>query len=78
MVVFSSGLHHNKDCENSKATLIKVKSIIEKNKEQMFVSKINLKESNIKASTPRLNGGWGDTRDQQLCLSFLRSSNNLL
>ncbi|XP_065648384.1 alpha-1,6-mannosyl-glycoprotein 2-beta-N-acetylglucosaminyltransferase isoform X2 [Hydra vulgaris] len=72
------GLHHNKDCENSKATLIKVKGIINKNKEQMENNKVTLKESNIKGLVPRLNGGWGDNRDHQLCLSFMKNSNVLI
>ena len=63
-----SGLHHKKSC-NSKDTLNKIKGILERNKDYLFSDQIEIYDRrstvNVKA-----NGGWGDSRDHELCMRY--------
>ena len=68
IVFFFSGLHHKKSC-NSKDTLNRIKKILENNKDYLFTDKIEIFDRRS-AIHLKANGGWGDTRDQELCLRY--------
>lgn len=68
LLLFFSGLHHKKSC-NSKDTLNRIKKILEINKGYLFTDKIEIFEKRSSLNM-KPNGGWGDTRDQELCMRY--------
>jgi len=69
------GVHHKKANCNSKAVSEKVKKKIESAKTYFFPKKISVAKSALKkAKLKKANGGWGDTRDHQLCTNFTIST----
>lgn len=67
-----SGVHHKgKNCkpEEKKKT---VQALIDSNKQHLFPNTVTIGGySGLKLRDPKPNGGWGDLRDRQLCLSFV-------
>lgn len=69
------GVHHKgKNCkpEEKKQTTQK---LIDGNKQHLFPNTVTIGGySGLKLRDPKPNGGWGDLRDRQLCLSFVTNS----
>jgi len=72
--VLYSGLHHKKSC--SKDTLNKIKAIIEQNKDYLYVDRIETYERSSSINL-KPNGGWGDSRDQGLCMRYVNGNEPL-
>ena len=74
-MIFYSGVHHKgKNCkpEEKKQT---VQKMIDTNKQHMFPNTVKIGSySGLKLRDPKPNGGWGDIRDRQMCLSFITNS----
>jgi alpha-1,6-mannosyl-glycoprotein beta-1,2-N-acetylglucosaminyltransferase len=71
------GLHHTKSC-NSKDTQNKVKRIINTKQQFMFPDKLVVTDDHVKHSQQKPNGGWGDVRDHELCLNFVKPDQKLM
>lgn len=74
MVCFFSGVHHKrKTCDPKKATQAIEKGIKQYNS-LLFpdVLTVELRRGK-KMRLKKGNGGWGDPRDRQLCMSFVES-----
>lgn len=71
------GLHHTKSCD-SKDTLNKVKRIIENNKDFLFNKNVIVLDDLSKHNAQKPNGGWGDVRDHELCLNFVKADPKLM
>ncbi|KAL3864000.1 hypothetical protein ACJMK2_005716 [Sinanodonta woodiana] len=69
------GVHHKgKNCQpaNKEKT---VEKEIESNKQHLFPNTISIGSySGLKLRDPKPNGGWGDSRDHQLCHSFIQNT----
>lgn len=69
------GVHHKgKNCkpEEKKQT---VQKMIDNNKHHLFPNTVKIGSySGLKLRDPKPNGGWGDLRDRQMCLSFVTNS----
>lgn len=66
------GIHHTGENCNVEVSKNNIQAMLDNNKEHMFPSAVTIDGySGVKQNDPRLNGGWGDPRDHQLCLSFL-------
>ncbi|XP_052771570.1 alpha-1,6-mannosyl-glycoprotein 2-beta-N-acetylglucosaminyltransferase-like isoform X2 [Mya arenaria] len=69
------GVHHKgKNCkpEEKKKT---IQGIIETNRKYLFPNTVSIGGySGLRLRDPKPNGGWGDLRDRQLCLSFVTNS----
>ncbi|KAL4231384.1 hypothetical protein ACF0H5_008963 [Mactra antiquata] len=68
------GVHHKgKNCkpEEKKAS---VNNLIDANKQHLFPNTVSIGSySGLKLRDPKPNGGWGDLRDRQLCMSFVNN-----
>ncbi|KAL5015872.1 hypothetical protein ScPMuIL_005461 [Solemya velum] len=66
------GVHHKgKNCHPDEKKK-KVEEIIETNKHNFFPNVLSVGGySKFKLRDPKPNGGWGDLRDRNLCLSFV-------
>ncbi|XP_041369480.1 alpha-1,6-mannosyl-glycoprotein 2-beta-N-acetylglucosaminyltransferase-like [Gigantopelta aegis] len=69
------GMHvKGKSC-NPDGKLKKVLDLIAKNKQYFFPNVLTVAgESRYKLRDPKANGGWGDKRDHDMCLSFFQNS----
>ncbi|KAK3597730.1 hypothetical protein CHS0354_006081 [Potamilus streckersoni] len=69
------GVHHKgKNCQpaNKEKT---VEQEVQSNKQHLFPNSISIGSySGLKLRDPKPNGGWGDSRDHQLCLSFIQNT----
>lgn len=73
--VFFSGVHHKakgvKKCDAA-TKVSQLNSLLETNKKSLFPSSMSiLSYPRMLNRVPKANGGWGDVRDHQLCLSFI-------
>ena len=73
-MVFSSGVHHKKKSCEASAVVKKVTDILKGAKtylfpDQLLVNKVAPKK---RLKVPKGNGGWGDFRDQNLCLAMAK------
>lgn len=73
------GVHHKgKNCKPEEKRDA-VQQIIDRNKQHLFPNVISIGSySGIKLRDPKPNGGWGDLRDRQLCISFINNSTSKL
>lgn len=71
---YFSGVHHKgKNCKPEEKRDA-VQQTIDRNKQHLFPNVISIGSySGIKLRDPKPNGGWGDLRDRQLCISFINS-----
>lgn len=67
-----SGVHHKgKNC-NPQVKKAQVENQINQNLKHLFPNVVSVNgQSRFKLRDPKPNGGWGDIRDRNLCLSFL-------
>ena len=72
-----SGVHHKgKNCKPEEKK-VSVQEIIDKNQQHLFPNVISIGSySGIKLRDPKPNGGWGDLRDRQLCMSFIHNTSD--
>lgn len=71
-----SGLHHTKRCDDPKDSINKVKRLIKRQKPYLYHEKLTLLKMEPGAPALKPNGGWGDTRDQEMCKSFVNTDRN--
>ncbi|XP_013403125.1 alpha-1,6-mannosyl-glycoprotein 2-beta-N-acetylglucosaminyltransferase isoform X2 [Lingula anatina] len=66
------GVHHKgKNCDPH-AKVQQISSMLAANRQHLFPDKLQVSHViNKKSKSPKGNGGWGDIRDHELCLSFL-------
>ena len=65
-------MHHEGQC-NTDGIVQTYKDLLENNKDALFVKKFTI--ANMEdgpAHSGVQNGGWGDKRDHELCLSFVK------
>ena len=76
-VSYFSGVHHKgKNCKPEEKK-VSVQEIIDKNQQHLFPNVISIGSySGIKLRDPKPNGGWGDLRDRQLCMSFIHNTSD--
>ncbi|KAK3095792.1 hypothetical protein FSP39_019233 [Pinctada imbricata] len=69
------GVHHKgKNC-NPDIKRKQVESIINSNRQHLFPNVISIQgTSRFKLRDPKPNGGWGDIRDRELCMSFMKTN----
>lgn len=67
-----SGVHHKgKNC-NPQVKKAQVENQINQNLKHLFPNVVSVNgQSRFKLRDPKPNGGWGDIRDRNLCLSFV-------
>lgn len=70
------GLHHKKSCTSTKDTLNRIKGIIERNKDYLYTDRIETYDKAGSINT-KPNGGWGDSRDHELCLRYIQEEDPL-
>ncbi|ESO93148.1 hypothetical protein LOTGIDRAFT_119931 [Lottia gigantea] len=71
------GIHHKGKSCNPGDKIKKVEELLSKNKNYLFPNTLSINgQSRMKIRDPKANGGWGDIRDHQLCLSFFNSSSS--
>jgi len=66
------GMHHEGQC-NTDGIVQTYKDLLENNKDALFVKKFtiaNMEDGSAHSGVQ--NGGWGDKRDHELCLSFVK------
>ena len=65
-------MHHEGQC-NTDGIVQTYKDLLENNKDALFVKKFtiaNMEDGSAHSGVQ--NGGWGDKRDHELCLSFVK------
>ncbi|XP_031561260.1 alpha-1,6-mannosyl-glycoprotein 2-beta-N-acetylglucosaminyltransferase-like [Actinia tenebrosa] len=67
------GIHHKKKECNPDQTVSKFNSIIQDNADSFFPASLKVEHKFGEVSSSQPNGGWGDTRDHDLCLSFVKT-----
>jgi len=71
--LYYSGVHHKgKNCQpdNKKK---QIEAQLQSNKHHLFPNVLAVGgQSKFKLRDPKPNGGWGDIRDRELCLSFAK------
>ena len=70
------GLHHNdRDC-NFQTVLTQVQEVIGRSKDVLDPASLEIEVARpwIPGHIGQANGGWGDTRDHELCLNFTKST----
>ncbi|XP_060582244.1 alpha-1,6-mannosyl-glycoprotein 2-beta-N-acetylglucosaminyltransferase-like [Ruditapes philippinarum] len=72
------GVHHKgKNCKPAEKKETTQK-LIDANKQHLFPNTVTIGGySGLKLRDPKPNGGWGDLRDRQLCLSFMKDNSSL-
>lgn len=65
-------MHHKKNCNPKQAT-VKFNNIINDNADSLFPSSLNVESKGQSVTIGNPNGGWGDTRDHELCLQAVRT-----
>lgn len=72
-----SGLHaKGKDC-NPAERVQYIETLLGNNRQYLFPPALVVNGyPNVPRRTPKANGGWGDIRDHQLCISFLSSESH--
>eukprot|EP00111_Clytia_hemisphaerica_P016308 TCONS_00048294-protein len=70
------GLHHKKKCSSTKDTLNKIKGILERNKDYLYSDRIEPYDKHA-TLTLKPNGGWGDSRDHELCMRYTKGNEPL-
>ncbi|XP_054168631.1 alpha-1,6-mannosyl-glycoprotein 2-beta-N-acetylglucosaminyltransferase-like [Oppia nitens] len=63
------GLHHNKQNCNNKQVIQKIKQLLKTNGNYLFPKQMVLYEKSQFYPKIKVNGGWADPRDHQLCLN---------
>ncbi|XP_046358531.1 alpha-1,6-mannosyl-glycoprotein 2-beta-N-acetylglucosaminyltransferase-like [Haliotis cracherodii] len=72
------GMHMKGKSCNPGGKLKKVEELIAKNKQFLFPNVLSVAgDSRFKLRDPKANGGWGDQRDHEMCLSFLYRNTTL-
>jgi len=78
--VSSGGIHSKKGkaCEAVEAKIQRIEQLVEKEKSSLFPATISVANFPYTPDrVPRPNGGWGDLRDQTLCLNFTANFTHL-
>uniref|UniRef100_A0A8C5XL26 Alpha-1,6-mannosyl-glycoprotein 2-beta-N-acetylglucosaminyltransferase n=1 Tax=Microcebus murinus TaxID=30608 RepID=A0A8C5XL26_MICMU len=67
------GMHHKKACGPSPQSA-QIESLLNSDKQLLFPETLTISEKFpvVALSPPRKNGGWGDSRDHELCKSYRR------
>jgi len=67
------GVHHKGNNCDTKKKINSIEDLLSSNKKYLFPQKLSVADYPRSSNRlPKPNGGWGDIRDQQLCLSFLK------
>jgi len=63
------GVHHKgKDCNNNEVVKT-VENVFKSSRKYLFPNQLVLQRGNKRAfKLPKVNGGWSDARDHQLCI----------
>ncbi|XP_040576144.1 alpha-1,6-mannosyl-glycoprotein 2-beta-N-acetylglucosaminyltransferase isoform X2 [Lepeophtheirus salmonis] len=73
------GVHHKKSNCQAASVVKKVNDILSKAKKYLYPKKLKVIPGNRKSKNSKIrkgNGGWGDLRDQKLCLDLSSTSKN--
>ncbi|KAK6177963.1 hypothetical protein SNE40_012817 [Patella caerulea] len=69
------GIHHKGKSCNPGEKIKKTEDLLLKNKNHMFPNILSVVgQSRFKLRDPKANGGWGDVRDQELCLKVFNTT----
>ena len=69
---FCSGIHHKKKLCDVMPLLEKSQAIV-KTYHQLYPATLEVRKGKLTTKVPKMNGGWGDIRDHNLCLNISQS-----